>query len=103
MLWCWIDMQDLGSSWIHSTLLSCIGHGGETGQPGCGRKARPQAVDTQRVRREDALGLVTVAHSPGRALAHYGRIRLAARYSPGSDREQTRRGRARACERACAG
>src|SRR5918993_811897 len=98
-----MKMQDLDSSWIHPTLLSCIGHGGETGQAGCGREARPQAVDTQRDRRKDALGLAAVAHSPGRALANYGRLRLVAGHSPGTGREPTRKGRARACGAACAG
>src|SRR5215203_5645620 len=81
MLWCWIDMQDLVSSWIHRRCYR-VSHGARKRQASCGSAARPQAVDAQRVRREDRLGMAKATGSPTHACAYHSSVHLAAERSP---------------------
>src|SRR5215210_5407947 len=81
VLWCWIGMQDLVSSWIHRRCYR-VSHGARKRQARCGRTARPQAMDAQRVRREDRLGMARAAGSPPHACAYHSSVHLAAERSP---------------------
>src|SRR5215204_5879025 len=52
--------------------------------------AAEQCVDSQRVGREDCLGLATATHRTHHALTHHGRFHLAAERTPATHRGQPR-------------